>query len=165
MLQANRAELRHHIESITRTLQHLVHISPATLDTAVLTVALCLVELLVQSLGPPLDGPCEKSSAQAAEQNQTTTQSVERLLASRKEVRRVPVGALTDTVGNSNQRRFLAARGRHKSGFPGQLQVETVVGARNKQNGTKVAGSDIFGGNHDRDSYCGEGDRDDDVVG
>jgi hypothetical protein len=165
MLQANRAKLHLHIKFITRTVQHLVHISPAALDTAVLTVALCLIELLVQSLSPPLDGPCEESSAQAAEQNQTTTQSVERLLASGEEVRRVPMRALTDTVGNGNKRCFLAAGSRYKSGLPGQLQVETVVCSGNKQNGTKVAGADIFGRNHDRNSYCGEGDRDDYVVG
>ena len=64
MARANRAKLHHHI---TRAFQHLVHISPATLNAAVLTVTFCLIELLVQSLGPPLDTPSKKSSAQAAE--------------------------------------------------------------------------------------------------
>jgi len=68
MARANRAKL-HHINFITCAFQHLAHVSPAALDTTVLTVALGLIELLVQSLGPPLDGPSEESSTQAAEEN------------------------------------------------------------------------------------------------
>lgn len=74
------------------------------------TVALSFVELLVEPLCPPLDGEAEDDSAQAAEENETTSESVERLILGGEEVWREPVGALADTVGNGDQSCFLAAR-------------------------------------------------------
>lgn len=77
-----------------------------------LTVPLRLVKLLVESLRPPLYSEAKQNRAKAAEQNESTSKSVKRLLASREEVRREPVRALADTVGDSDQSCFLAARRR-----------------------------------------------------
>lgn len=72
--------------------------------------------------------------------------------------------ALTDAVGNGDQCCLLAARSRYKSSFPGKLQVKTVVRSGNKKNGTEIAGTNIFGGDHDGNAHSRGSDRDDDVI-
>ena len=94
-----------------------------------LTVALRLIKRLVQPLRPPLHQPTEKHRAQATEENQTSSESVERLMLGGEEVRREPVRALTHTVCDGDQSCFLAARRRNKRRLPRELQVETVVRA------------------------------------
>lgn len=128
------------------------------------TVPLRLIKLLVKSLGPPLNSEAKQNRAKAAEQNKTTSESVKRLLASREEVRREPVRALADTVGNSDQSCFLAARCRDQGRLPGELQVEAVVGASDEQACAEVASADVGGGDHDGDSDGGGDDWEDNVV-
>lgn len=124
---------------------NLIDIAPAPLNATVLTVTLRLIKLLVKPLRPPLDTKAEENSAKAAEENKSTTKSVVRFLAGGEEVRREPVRALADAIGNGNQSCFLAARSRHQSRLPRQLQVETVVGAADQQAGTEVASADVGG--------------------
>ena len=132
----------------------LVHITPSSLVATVLTVALRLVKLLVKSLSPPLNSEAKQDRAKAAEQNESTSESVERLLAGREEVRGEPVRGLADTIRNGDQSCFLAARCRDQGRLPGELQVETVVGARNQQACAEVASADVGSGDHDRDADC-----------
>ena len=127
----------------------LVHVAPASLDAAVLTVALCFVELLVEPLGPPLNGKAEDDGAQAAEENETTPESVEGLVLGGEEVWREPVRALANTVGDRDQSCLLAARCRNQGRLPRELQVETVVGAADQETGAEVASADVRGGDHD----------------
>lgn len=72
--------------------------------------------------------------------------------------------ALTNTIRNRDQRRFLAARRRHQRRLPGQLQVEAVVGAGDEKAGAEVARADVGGRDHDGDSDGGGDDWEDDVV-
>jgi len=124
----------------------------------VLTVTLRLIKLLVKSLGPPLNSEAKQDRAKAAKQNESTSKSVKRLLAGREEVRREPVRALADAVCNGDQSCFLAARRWDQSGLPGELQVETVVRARDQQACAEVASADVGGGDHDGDSDGGGDD-------
>lgn len=145
-----------HISSISRSIlplqQGLVDISPSSLNTAVRAVALRLIELLVESLRPPLDGPAQQHRTQAAEQDQASSKAVEGLLRRGKEVRREPVRALTDAVGNGDECSFLASRCRHQRRLPGQLQIEPVVRAADEEHCAKVARADVRGADHDRDA-------------
>ena len=129
-----------------------------------LAISLRLIKLLVKPLRPPLHTKAKQNGAKTSKKNKSTSKSVERLLASREEIRREPVRALTNTVRNRNQSRFLAARGRDQSRLPGELQVQTVVGSGDQQACAEVAGADVGRGDHDGDSDGGGDDGEHDVV-
>ena len=101
-----------------KTTHCLVHVAPASLNATVLTVTLRLVERLVQPLRPPLHRPAEKHRAQAAEKNQTSSESVVWLMLGREEVRREPVRALAHAVRDGDESCFFAARRRNQCCLP-----------------------------------------------
>lgn len=70
---------------------HLVSIAPSALNTAMLAIAFCLIELLVQSLGPPLHPYAESNRAQAPKENESSAQTIKWFLTCREEVRREPM--------------------------------------------------------------------------
>lgn len=72
--------------------------------------------------------------------------------------------ALADAVGDGDQSRLLATRGRDQRGLPRELQVEAVVGAADEEDGAEVARADVRGGDHDGRAGGGDHDRDHDVV-
>lgn len=151
-------------ETVSSGTPSLVHEAPSSLVATVLAIALCLIELLVESLCPPLDTEAEKDSAQASEQDESTSESVEGLLAGREEVGREPVRALADTVCNGDQSCFLAARRGDQGCLPGKLQVETVVSTCDKKACSEVASTDVGCRDQDGGADCGRNDRDYDVV-
>lgn len=152
------------VGSTSKTAQLSVHIAPSSLHTTVLTVTLRLVERLVQPLRPPLHQPTEKYRAQAAEKDQTSSESVVRLMLGREEVWREPVRALAHAVRDGDESCLLAAWRGDQSRLPRELQVETVVGAADQQARSEVPGGDARGRDHDRDADGRCYDRDDDVV-
>lgn len=71
---------------------------------------------------------------------------------------------LTNAVRNSNQRSLLTSWCRNQVGFPGQLQVETIIGTDHEKNNTYVSCDDVEGGDKDCASGCCGNDGPDDVV-
>lgn len=72
--------------------------------------------------------------------------------------------ALADTVGDSDQRGFLRTRGGNKSGLPGELQVEAVVGATDQEYHAKVTCTNVQRRDQDGTAGGGENYGDHDVV-
>lgn len=142
----------------------LVREPPPSLIPTVLTVPLRLIKLPIKPLCPPLHSKAQQNRTKTSKKNKPTPKPIKRLLARREEIRREPVRALTNTIRNRNQRRFLAARRRHQRRLPGQLQVEAVVGAGDEKAGAEVARADVGRGDHDGDSDGGGDDREHDVV-
>ena len=79
-------------------------------------------------------------------------------------MRTEPMACLTDAVCNSNQRSLLTSRCRNQVGFPGKLQVKTVVGTAHEKNNTNVSCDNVEGGNKDCASGCCGDDGPYDVV-
>lgn len=129
-----------------------------------LAIPLRLIERLVQTLRPPLDTPAKQHRAKAAEKNKPSSESVERLMLGWEEIRRKPMRALTDAVGDGDQRGFLRSRRGHQSCLPGQLQVQAVVRAADEEAGAEVACADVGGRNHNGRPDSGEENWYDDVV-
>lgn len=129
-----------------------------------LAVSFRLIKLLVQPLGPPLNTPTEKCRAKAAEQDETASESVERLMLGREEVGREPVGALAHTIRNRDEGCLLTTWSRNQRRLPRELQVQTVVGTADQQACTEVASADVRSRDQDGRADCGSEDRDNDVV-
>lgn len=134
--------------------QDLVLVTPATLDTRVLSPALLLIELLVKLDSSPSYKESRKNSQSTSKKEETTSHSVERLLATGIEVGAEPVADLADTVGNGDKSGLLCTRGGYNCGLPRELQVETVVGTADKKDNTDVASSNVDCSNEDTATSC-----------
>lgn len=61
---------------------------------------------------------------------------------------------LADTVGDGDKSGLLGARSGDDSGFPGELQVETVVGTADEEDDTDVSSCDVDGADEDTATSC-----------
>lgn len=140
-----------------------VLISPSPFKARVWGPPFRCIQLLVQPLCSPLDQKRRDDSQCTTQQEQATSHTVKRFLASRIKVRAEPVADLADAVGNGNKRGLFGARRGDHSRLPGKLQVEAAVGARDEKYDANVPRRNVDCSNEDTAAGGGENNRDHDV--